>query len=155
MQVPHVFWREQPEHSACLVTSASAAAASFRRPAAPSVIRSTWGSRPTLQMDALPCGSAWKWVIPALHPVYGLRLRNISRDWLGSTSPPPWIVGLMLVYSNEGMPYRSAIAFIWGISWALRLETTMLIRIGSPASYAPASPRMNRRNDPRRRVIVS
>jgi len=27
-------------------------------------------------------------------------------DWLGSTSPPPWM-GLMLVYSKEGMPKRS------------------------------------------------
>lgn len=24
-----------------------------------------------MQMDAFPCGSAWKWVIPALHPAYG------------------------------------------------------------------------------------
>ena len=25
-------------------------------------------------------GSAWKWVIPALQPTYGLRVRGISRD---------------------------------------------------------------------------
>jgi len=53
----------------CRVSSESAAAASLRRPSAPSAIRSTWGSRPTLQMDAFPCGSAWKCVIPALQPV--------------------------------------------------------------------------------------
>ena len=53
------------------------------------------------------------------------------------------------------MPCLTAMAFIAGISWALRLDTTMLIRIGSPASCAAASPRMNRRNDPLRRVIPS
>ena len=82
-------------------------------------------------------------------------MRSISRDWLGSTSPPPWMVGLMFVYSNDSMPNRSAIAFIAGTSWALRLDTTMLIRIASPASCAAARPRMNRRNDPLRRVIPS
>jgi hypothetical protein len=38
------------------------------------------------------------------------------------------------------MPKRSVIAFIAGTSWALRFETTMLIRIASPASWAAARP---------------
>lgn len=65
MQVPQAFWRVQPVQPPCRVSSEPAAAASRRSPSAPSVSRLTWGSRPTLQMDALPCGSAWKWVIPA------------------------------------------------------------------------------------------
>jgi 5-methylcytosine-specific restriction protein A len=28
--------------------------------------------------------------------------------WLGRTSPVPWIVGVMLVYSKQGISYRSA-----------------------------------------------
>ena len=55
-------------------------------------MRSTWGSRPTLQMDALPCGSAWKWVIPALQPVYGLRHPQpralaAERNWRSDKAP--------------------------------------------------------------------
>ena len=97
---------------------------------------------------AFPCGSAWKWVIPALHPVYGSCLRSTSCAWLGRTSPVPWIVGVMLVYSNDGMPYRPAIAFIASRSWAFLFDKTQLIRIVSPASCAASSPRMNRLKAP-------
>jgi hypothetical protein len=88
-------------------------------------------------MDAFPCGSAWKWVIPALQPTYGLRVRGISRDWLGSTSSPPWMVGLMFVYSNDSMPNRSAIALIARASWALRFETTSNENVHLAANQPP------------------
>jgi hypothetical protein len=52
MQVPHVLWRVQPVQSPCRMSSQSAAADSLSRLSAPSAIRSTWGSRPPLQMDA-------------------------------------------------------------------------------------------------------
>ncbi len=35
-----------------------------------------------------------------------------ARDRLGSTSPPPWTVGLMFVHSNDLMPNLSAIALL-------------------------------------------
>ncbi len=46
------------------------------------------GSRPTLQMLAMPCGSTWKNVCPALQPVNGLHLRN-SSTWFRPRSIAP------------------------------------------------------------------
>ena len=63
-----VFWSPQPTHPPWRVSWASANATRRARPEVPSVTRSTWFCRPILQIDARPCGSAWKWLRKALPP---------------------------------------------------------------------------------------
>jgi hypothetical protein len=73
MQVPQVPLRVHPVQPPRRSSSPSAIAPRRRSPSTPSSISGICGSRPTLQMLALPCGSTWKKVQPALQPVNGLR----------------------------------------------------------------------------------
>lgn len=61
------------------------------------MIRFTLGSRPTLQIEAMPCGLTWKKVWPALQPVKTLRGVMWLSACVARGLASPSIVGDMFV----------------------------------------------------------
>jgi hypothetical protein len=62
-----------PAHPPVRSNRESAIAPKRASPAALSSTRLIYSSRPTLQIETRPCGSAWKNVCPALQPVKTFR----------------------------------------------------------------------------------